>query len=1328
MRNRSRWGLFAAFLTIAPALAFGLSPAPASAEVVLLVGSSNTVAVAKGLRHFETQHPQAAALLRARLVGEADLEELRRTNAEEVRVLLLDVHSPAITDKLMKEQKAALIRRVAARGKVLVLGESLAAHSTFTSVGAAYDDRVRAYWAAGGWRNVYGLLCLLAGAELGQQVPVPAVEPAPVEGYYHPDAPGQRWFPTFDAYRQWHARARPAAAGRAWVAVPFYGSSLHDDQTAVLDAVVRELERQGMNALPMFGYPARRVWEKLLLDERGQARAQAALAFNFRFAGPETQEWMLKAGIPVMNLVKVFGRSEEDWRQSKTGLSIFEGVFQIFVPEISGLVAPIVVGTEEKRYDAELRATVVTARPVPERVAMAVRRIGRYLRLQTRPNAQKRLALLYYNYPPGKANIGASYLNSLRSIARMLERLKKEGYDVGVGPLTEEEVTRRALAGGRNVGSYAPGELEAMVREGQVTLVPRARYEAWFAGLPEAFRTRVTKDWGVPDVGEGMWIKRGQGLDMVVPVAVYGNVAVLPQPDRGFGQDLTKLYHSMDVTPPHHYAGVYRWLRDEWKADAVVHVGTHGTLEWLSGKTMGLTESDAPDVMIDELPNVYVYNVDVVGEGLVAKRRGMASLVDHMIPPLRKGGLYGEYARIYELINDHDAAATKDERLAAAYADELRVKLAERGLLKDLGLEGGKGRFTHAEVHRIQDYFIDLKNKNMPYGLHTFGEAPEASLRQSTVAAILEPDRGWNPLRRAAMARELEQRIVDSGRRELDQWVAALAGRYLPVGTGNDPIRNPDSLPTGKNFYGIDPTKVPKKAAWDLGVRLADQMIRDHLKRHRQYPRKVAFVIWGGETLRNEGVTESQFFHLLGTRPVWDARGKVVDVEVIPRSKLGRPRIDVVVSSAAEGMFGQLTQLMDEAVQKVNLLEEPQNYARDHTLANARRLAGKGHDQKEALRRASVRIFDEPPGQYNLNVSRIIQNSGSWDKETAASNDYFQKMGHGYGNGSWGEKMEDAFRLTLSGTETVVHSASSNLYGALDNDDFFMYAGGLVQAVRHLDGTHPELMVTDMQNVGRERMTPIGRFMGMEFRNRQTNPLWIRGMMKEGYAGAHEMRAHLENLWGWQVTVPQAVGAEKWSEVYETYVLDRNRLGLDGYFQQHSPFARQDMVARMLETIRKGYWSPGAEVRKRLASEYVRGAAAHGPSCASFVCQNPGLTTFAVAEARAAGVADAELQTFQTRIEQATGKKLDDARAETRRFVAQTESRHAARAAEVQAGPGKPGPLKGLVMEKQATDPSAAKQRTSADRNHLETLAASLLSVVLAGGGWWWMRRRRRVA
>src|SRR6202008_1188777 len=323
-----------------------------------------------------------------------------------------------------------------------------------------------------------------------------------------------------------------------------------------------------------------------------------------------------------------------------------------------------------------------------------------------------------------------------------------------------------------------------------------------------------------------------------------------------------------------------------------------------------------------------------------------------------------------------------------------------------------------------------------------------------------------------------------------------LRGGFIIGGGGGEPIRNPDSYPTGKNFYGIDPDKVPKPASYEMGIKLADPMLADHLKKHGKYPEKVSFVIWGDETMRHEGVVESQIFHLLGTKPVWDARGKVVGVDVIPRAKLGRPRVDIVIASAAEGMFNNVTNLMDKAVQEVKAIDEAENFVRNHYLKTKSILIQRGYTELEADRRAGVRIFDEPPGTFNLNTSTIVANSGTWDSDTGLGDNYRPKRGHGYGNGFWGESMEDVFRLALSGTEKIVHSSSTMLYGALDNDDMFMYMGGLAAAVRSLDGKTPDMVVTNTRDPGHPEMTSMDKFIGTEFRSRYMNPTWIEGMKK----------------------------------------------------------------------------------------------------------------------------------------------------------------------------------------------------------------------------------------
>ena len=526
------------------------------------------------------------------------------------------------------------------------------------------------------------------------------------------------------------------------------------------------------------------------------------------------------------------------------------------------------------------------------------------------------MAILFYNYPPGKAGVGASYLNVADSLANVLQRLRADGYDLGdpEADLSSEALLDRILARARNVGSYAPGELAAMIDEGGAARAWLGDYLRWLnQGYVPELRDKVIADWGDP---ADATLMAADG-SLIIPALRFGNVAVLPQPARGWGEDAEQLYHADDLAPHHQYVAAYSWLRAErpvgFDADAVIHLGTHGTLEWLDGKDLGLSAADAPDALIADLPNLYVYNVDVVGEGLVARRRGMATLVDHMVPPFVESELLPDLAALSESVDDYHEAVHKNEQLAEAYADQLRQQATDLGMVKDLDLDLGTGaEIDHDALHAVEDYLRELQGQSIPYGLHAFGRTPEPEMRASTVDAIVSVDRSLLPEGVAVMAADMERRIVESGPRELEHLLRALDGGYVSAGGGGEPIRNPDAYPTGKNFYGIDPDKVPKPAAWRLGVVLADRMLADHVAEHGRYPEKVSFVIWGTETLRHEGVLESQIFHLLGTRPVWDARGKVVDVEVIPARELGRPRVDIVIASAAEGMFNNVTRLMDE--------------------------------------------------------------------------------------------------------------------------------------------------------------------------------------------------------------------------------------------------------------------------------------------------------------------------------------------------------------------------------------------------------------------------------
>jgi len=1249
------------------ALLICLCAVPAGAQDVRLAylfSDGNLPGMLAAYKALLEERPDLRERVVVEFLTESLFDEVDPGALLETDVLVFDVMNQQMLERFNTTHGVDLIERISGQGLVLGVGEGLLPREQYVEQGVVWDDRARAFWANWGLANQIGLMKQALSAAGIADLTIPDPQPSLDAGYYYPDGDTGRVFATWEAFDDWRRGAGKRRPGAPRVAVGFYKSNYYAGDTALLDAVIAEIERQGAEAIPVFGYPAGLAFAALLLDAEGHARADVALAFVFRFAGPEAAVSLQQVDIPVISLVSLYGRSEAEWRASPEGLSMFEGTFQVAVPELSGLVAPTVVGSQERVEDPDTGLTIVSRQPIASRVTMAVRRALRYAALRATPNSDKRVAVLFYNYPPGKAGIGASYLNVAESLANILERLEREGYDLGGDELdlSAGAVLREITTRARNVGGYAPGELvDLLLANESVVRVSLADYRRWLDQYAPELRAKVLADWGEP---EATTLMASDG-SLIIPAVRYGNVVLLPQPARGWGEDAETLYHADDLAPHHQYVATYAWLRADgdaggFGADAVIHLGTHGTLEWLDGKAIGLSAADAPDALIADLPDLYVYNVDVVGEGLVARRRGMATLVDHMVPPFTTSELLPELAALSERINDYLNNLTKNAQLAAAYADQIREQVIDLGMGKDLGLDlGTDGELDHDLLHAIEEYMVELRGQHIPYGLHAFGRTPDATMRASTVEAIVSVDRSLLPDDAAVMAADMERRIVASGPRELDSLVRALDGGHVPVGGGGEPIRNPGAYPTGKNFYGIDPAKVPKPAAWELGVDLADKMLAAHVAEHGRYPEKVSFVIWGDETMRHEGILESQIFHLLGTRPVWDVRGNVVGVDVIPASQLDRPRVDIVIASAAEGMFNNVTRLMDEAVQRVKVLDEAENYVRRHYLATRAALIDLGYSEADADRRAGVRIFDEPPGIFNLNTSGIVTASGTWDSDQGMADEYLSKMGHGYGNGFWGEPMEDVFRLALSGTELVVHSSSTMLYGALDNDDFYMYMGGLAAAVRSIDGESPELLVTNTRDPGNPEMTSIDKFLGAEFRSRYVNPTWIEGMQREGYAGAGEMRAFVEYLWGWDATVPDTVDDAMWQESFEVYVEDKHDLDLQAFFHANSPFAYQDMTARMVETIRKGYWKANEETTRRLLSEYVESVATYGVGCAEHTCGNPRLLQYVLDQGAVMNIPGPLLDTFRTAMEETIGIDIATAAAAAEDFVRRNEARPA---------------------------------------------------------------------
>ncbi len=1221
-----------------------------SVRVSYVFSDGNLPGTLQAFKQLLAERPDLRERVELDFLTESVFELADPEDFVEADVMVFDIMNQQMLERFDARHEVDLIGEVRRNGTVLAVGEGLLPKQHYLDQGCTWDEKARAFWIHSGPTNQRGLLELAlsrAGVQGFETLePVPSLD----FGYYHPAAP-QKVFDSWERFAVFLEGHSKAAPGAPRVGIGFYKSTYYSGDSKLLDATIAEVERRGAVAVPFFGYPGGVAIDRMLSDPEGGARADVVLSFLLRFASFEAAAPLDRLDLPVINLISLYGRSEAEWNESRTGLSSFEGTFQVAVPEIAGAISPTVVGSQESIVDEATGLVWVERRPIQSRVELAVQRGLRYAALRTKPNASKRVALMFYNYPPGKATIGASYLNVFESLSRTLEALRAQGYDLGTDPLDADSLESAIGERARNLAGYSVRELQQLSERDDTVLVDLDDYEKWLDDLDPSLVEKIVADWGRPGDSKLMIAGDGGRKKIAVPGIRYGNLFLMPQPARGWGEDTDQLYHAKDLAPHHQYVAAYQWVAKSFEADAILHFGTHGTLEWLDGKDVGLSERDASDALIGDLPNVYVYNVDVVGEGLVAKRRGMATIIDHMVPPLRKGGLYSELAELNERINDHHRAEHDNPQLAAAYAREVVEMVVDLGIAKDLGLElEGAEHLDHDDLHGVQRHMRQLQEQNIPYGLHTFGRTPEADLIASTVDAVVSVDRKLSARDAQQFASTMGDRIRDSGERELDRLLRALRGGYVPPAGGGDPVRNPDAYATGNNFFGIDPDKVPKEAAWKIGVELADQMLEEHLEKHGVYPRKVSFVIWGTETLRHEGVMESQIFHLLGTRPVWDARGKVVDVETVPARELGRPRIDIVVASAAEGMFENVTRLIDKAVQQVKVLEGAENYVRDHFLATREALVARGYSEDDAERRAGVRIFDEPPGTFNLATSRIVEASGTWDSDAGIATEYLQKMGHGYGNGFWGESMVDVFEMALAGTEKIVQSSSSAIYGALDNDDMYMYMGGLASAVRSIDGANPELLIADTRNPGKAEMKSMDEYIGTELRSRYINPTWIEGMKKEGYAGAVEMRAFVEYLWGWDATVTEVVDDAMWQESFEVYVEDKHDLELAEFFENESPFAYQDLTARMVETIRKGYWDADVETERTLLEEFIDNVGRHGPSGAIHTSGNPTLLLHTMQRGRELELPAVALEKFRRAFESELGIDLRDAAAAAAAF------------------------------------------------------------------------------
>jgi cobaltochelatase CobN len=1066
--------------------------------------------------------------------------------------------------------------------------------------GALAPDAARrliGYYAGGGEANLRAFVRAVPRVPKRENLDdLPAPTRLGETGLYHPDVPA----PLADAaaFRRWSEAQ--GYTRRPVVAIAISDGLIRDMQTQVLDATVAALAEKGLLAAPFWYDDADR--QAITKVARG-LNAVALVNMTHMQNGSARAAEFAALGIPVIQALAERSASVAEWRARASGIPAASAATLLSVPEGWGASDPLVLSAVDNG----------TAVPIPEQVALLAAKLQRLAALRSTPAADKRLALFFWNYPVGEKNLAASNLNLPRSIANVTRALAAAGYRV---PAAEEA---RLIADGQGMlaGYYRPQTLEALEQRGLAARLPLAVYRAWLDTLPAARRDEILERWGAPEASP--WLRNGAFL---IPRLMLGNLAVLPQPPRG--GDPSRSYHDQKQPPDHIYLAAYLWVRSQ--SDAIVHFGTHGTQEWTPGKDRGLWASDYPFLLVGDLPVFYPYIQDNVAEAIQARRRGRAATISHQTPAFGPSGLYDELRDIHALI--HEYAQLDEGGVRDRVAAQIRVKASTAKLDRDIGWDAAAIDRDFAGFYTaLHDHLHQVARTAIPLGLHSFGEPATPDHRLATVMQQLGPDYlkalGIDPaeafaedfreiarsqpfrmlaryLRESedpagipdpALRAQIERALVLDKRlaepNEIEALLQGLGGGFVLPGAGGDPVRNPD-VESGRNLYAFEADKVPTRAAYAQGGEMLHKLVRAYRKKHDgKAPEKLAFVMFSGETIRQLGVVEGQILHALGLRPVWGRGDRVERLEVIPAAELGRPRIDVVVqaSSVYRDQFDGFMRLLADGIDRVAALDEQGGPAANARALEAQ-LVARGMTAERARALSRLRIFSNAPGDYGSGLPEQIAKDTDWKAEGELVDPYLQRLQYAYGAKEWGTATqgENLFAEQLRSVNAAVLSRSSTLHGLLSTDHPFEYLGGLSLAVRSLSGKTPDLYVADLRGA-EGQVTTTGAFLSNELRGRYLNPQWIGAMQAEGYAGANAMLGIVDNLWGWQVTDPASVRPDQWQAMHDTYVRDSRKLGLDRFFAQVHPSAQLQMVDRMIEAVRRGYWDADATTRQSLEAE-----------------------------------------------------------------------------------------------------------------------------------------------
>ncbi|WP_292377953.1 cobaltochelatase subunit CobN [Methanosarcina sp. UBA289] len=1226
---------------------------------------------------------------------EAHYSKLLEENPEEAeKVLLACEHADAVFIYYISnpfwEEFYEKLEPLKARIPVICVGSDPSAFA-LSSVKLEIAATCFSYIIYGGQENFSNMLRYLLKEVLGFELEAKPPEKIPWDGIYHPDA--KETFSNFREYINWYGSLREKTVGllisrTSWV----------NNELEIEKALIKKLENLNLSVVPVFAYPLKdeelgsRGMNEVIGDyfiENSRPIIDCLVKLSpFFIASNKTEkrdiscaangiEVLKKLDVPVFQPVISHYMTVEQWQESM-GLNTEIG-WSVALPEFEGGIEPIIIGAGKKEGNYMGRF------PIEDRCSKLASRIMKWTELRKKPVNQRKVAFILHNRPCTgvEGSVGdAANLDSLESVARILNRMQEAGY--AVNPPEDGKELIETILKRKAISEFRWTPINEIVKNGGVlAFVEKEEYEKFFNTLSPKVRQRVIESWGSPPGEEVDGIPAAMVYDnkIVVTGVQYGNTVVCVQPKRGCAGakcdgKVCKILHDPEVPPTHQYLATYRYLENTFGADVLVHVGTHGNLEFLPGKGVGLSGDCYPDISIGTIPHLYIYNSDNPPEGTIAKRRSLACLIDHMQTVMTSGGLYENLAELDRLLGEYEQVKHdkgREHALKHLILDEIKKSNF------DFEIKADHQTPFEEIIRRAHEALGKIRNSQIHNGMHIFGQLPEGEKKIEFINSILRYDDQGSVGNKVSIRRliaellelDLDELISDQSRiskngksngqrlEEIDSfskdfirmfinnpekepaWIikeifkegsfveqnikeksfkeqnvkdlsinsaflqdaASICNRildlesridnsleieallhgfdggYIPAGPSGLIMRGRDDvLPTGRNFYSLDPKKLPTKAAWRVGQQLSGVLIDKHIKDEGRYPENVGFYWMANDVMWADGEGMAQIMSLLGVEPIWLSNGHLKGFSVIPLEELGRPRIDVTIriSGILRDNFPNCLEVIDEAIQTVASLNESEemNYPRKHSL----RMIEAGADSRDA----TLRIFSSRPGTYSAGVQLAVYAS-AWKDEKDLADIFLYWNGYAYGKDVKGKEAHTQLASSLKTVDATFNKVVSDEYDLLGCCCYFGVHGGLTAAAKQASGKEVRVYFGDTREPQHVEVRDMADELRRVVRARLLNPKWIEGMKQHGYKGAQDISKRVGRIYGWEAST-QEVDDWIFDDITKAFVLDEE---MRRFFEENNPYALEEMSRRLLEAQSRGLWNPDPKLLEELKKSYL---------------------------------------------------------------------------------------------------------------------------------------------